>query len=208
MASSGPPTAGYRAGGGRATPPAPARAHRRDAAVEQLPRPQGRRHRPRRRYVAGDLLPVLPRGRVGHPRAGRGDGPRGPRPHRHRPDGTWKGQGRVHHRRRAGRRVHRLLGGPPVGAAGRRPGHRGGRSALPQHPHPAAERGRGRAGRRHRRGCRTTGRHPADLDPLATAGVLVPMLAHVVGPPVRLRVLGHPHRRHPQQPWPASCTPP
>ena len=48
----------------------------------------------------------------------------------------------------------------------------------------------------------TDGRHPADVDPVATAGVLVAMLAHVVGPPLRLRVLGHPHGRHPQQPGP------
>ena len=81
-------------------PPAPARAHRRDAADQQLPRPQGRRHRPGRRHLAGHLLPVLPRGRVGHPRAGRGDGPRGSGAHRHRPRRQLEGQGRLRHRRR------------------------------------------------------------------------------------------------------------
>ena len=55
-------------------PPAAARVHRRDAAHDVVPRPQGRRHRPGGRHLAGDLLPVLPRRRGGDPRAGRGDG--------------------------------------------------------------------------------------------------------------------------------------
>ena len=59
---------------GRATRQTPARPDRRDAPGQQLPRPQGGGHRPRGGHLAGHLLPVLPRGRVGHPRAGRGDG--------------------------------------------------------------------------------------------------------------------------------------
>ena len=40
---------------------------------------------------------------------------------------------------------------------------------------------------------------PTDVDPMATAGVLVADAGPRVGPPLRLRVLGHPHRRRPPQ---------
>ena len=92
-----------------------------------------------------------------------------------------------------GRRGHRVLGGAPAGAAGGRPGHRRGRRPLRQRPHPAAERPQQRAGRGHRRdaGGRPGPRRRRGPGHRRGAG------RHArprVGPPLRLRVLGRPHR--------------
>ena len=144
----------------------------------ELPRREGDRHRPRGRHLAGDLLPVLRRRRGGHPRAGRGDGAAGPAPHRDHHRRVVGGRRRLRHVARAGRRVPRVLGRPPPGAAGDGPRHRRGRRPLPEDPRPPAQRHHQGAGRRHPRGRRRPAASPRASTRWRWPAPLVSMLAH------------------------------
>ena len=100
-----------------------------------------------------------------------------------------------------------LLGGQPRRVPRRRPGHRGGRRAAAGHPGAGAQRGDRRPGAGDHRRLALAEGGPAGgrraRPPARTHGGGRDAGRHVrqrVGPPLRVRVLGHPHpspRRHP-----------
>ena len=190
------PAGGRRARAGPAGPghpPAAARLHRRDAADDVVPRRQGHRHRPRGGHVAGDLLPVLRRRRGGHPRARPGDGARRRAPRALVAEGSWKGRAGYHtaldltdaffafwDQHRPVLRVVDLS----TDEGDRR--FRNIRVRPAQRRHHRAGRGRPRlAGRGQEPGRRA----------MAQAGVARHHAGQRRRPPLRLRVLGHPHGR-------------
>ena len=126
---------------GRADPAPPARRDRRAARDARHPRPAGRRHRPRGRDVARDLLPVLPRRRGGGARARRRRSATRSQPLVARlVNEPWDASRRARLGARARRRLRRLLGPPPRGAAHPQPRGAGGRRALPRGAEPHAAR--------------------------------------------------------------------
>ena len=137
------PTGRSRSTGGRSA--SGARATRRrlldaTAAAAREPRrarPAGRRHRPRGRDVAGDLLPVLPRRRGGGARARRG-GRRGPRAGRRAAGAALDGRGRARPARAT--MVDAFLAywdDAPRGPPHPQPRRPGGRPAVPRRAQPA-----------------------------------------------------------------------
>ena len=195
-------------------PPTPARRHGRAPDDHLVAVGQGHRHRAAGPDVAGDLLPVLRQRRAGHPRCW-------PRAWSTRPPqlaelvgGDWSEDASWDTALRGDRGVPRLLGGQPGRLPGGRPGHRGGRRRAARHPGAGAQRRHRGPGPGHRgrvalaRG--GPGRGPTSLArrrrPYGRGRHAGGHVRQRVGPPLRLRVLGHPHRATSSTPRPACCT--
>ena len=182
---------------GSGHPHPPARVHRRAPRLHPVALDQGHRHRPAGRHLSGHLLPVLRERRAGHPGHGRGahagSGHAG-RAGRRR----LVRRGQLGHGPTRGRGLHGLLGRQPGRLPCGRAGHRGGGPALPGPAGAGPQRRHRHLGPRHRVGRAQPQpgrhrRHGRGGHPHLDAG---PRRR----PPLRVRVLGHPHHRHGRHP--------